>query len=92
MDYCIYKTINGARPRVIHTFTQAATKSRAKSSARRKLTDMILHVKDRPVQFKNLKEEDYAFSYEFMVDTEKSATARFYIAPAPKEEKSTLKK
>lgn len=92
MNYCIYKTINNGKPRVIHTITQEATHSHAKARAKEKLNEMWMRICVKPDQFHNAKGNETEFSYDFMLDTEKSAKARFYIAPAPKEEKSTLKK
>lgn len=85
MDYCIYKTINGENPRVIHTFTQAATKSHAKAAATKKLDDMWKRIVVRPTQFKNAKGSRNEITYEYQLTTEQTVKARFYIAPAPKK-------
>lgn len=48
MDYAIYKTNDGKRPRIVHTFTQEATGHHAKVAARKKLNDMWLRVLNQP--------------------------------------------
>ncbi len=89
MDYCIYKTIDGVNPRVIHTFTQEATGRKAKRTAEDKLQEMWLRVCTKPDQFHHAKGNKTEFSYSYPISTSQVVTVRFYIAPAPKAKRTT---
>lgn len=84
MDYCIYKTTDGANPRIIHTFTQAATYRKAKRAAKGKLHDMWLRICTKPTQYHNAHGNDMEFSYSYPLTSSKTVIVRFFIAPAPK--------
>jgi len=89
MDYSIYKTINGTNPRVIHTFTQEATNSRAKRAAEEKLEKMWMRICTKPTRFRNAHGNNIEFSYSYPLTASQEVTVRFYIAPAPKEKRKT---
>ena len=89
MDYCIYKTIDGVNPRVIHTFTQKDTGRKAKRTAEDKLQEMWLRVCTKPDQFHNAHGNDTEFSYSYPLTSSKTVIVRFFIAPAPKTSQTT---
>lgn len=85
MDYCIYKTVNGGKPRVIHTFTQEATFHRAKNKAKQKLSDMWLRICTKPDTYRNACGDPTEFSYDYQNTAGPPDHIRFYIAPMQKK-------
>ena len=85
MDYTISKSIDGATPRVVYTFTQASTGGRAKQAAKDKFLEMWMRIVSKPTQFRSLMGNDSEFSYNMSISTEKTVNVRFFIAPLKKK-------
>ena len=79
MDYAIYETIEGGKPRPIHVFTQKGCNHKAKDAARKKLHDMWLHVLRRPMLHRNATGTKDEFLYRHLSSVNTSECIRFYI-------------
>lgn len=80
MDYAIYKTNDGKRPRVIYRFTQEACNHKAKRAAIAKLNEMWLRVLNHPTLNRNATGTKEEFSYDHMTSSTTSEHIRFFIA------------
>ena len=80
MDYAIYKTNNGKRPRIIYRFTQEACGHKAKAAAREKLNEMWLRLLNHPAINRNPVGGKDEFQYDHMTSVNTSEHIRFYIA------------